>query len=173
MCAVLGTFWSQAGHYRDDPYGLAKPPFTLDPAAWRSVLLVAATKDASCPASVPIVVLYVSASCPHCQAELQRWSTLLHDRAPQARCIGFAVAATPGAGSANLGWVPRELLATLLWDHDATVAHALQARLVPLTAYVTKNGVVVARTVGETSPHSVLSHLDELRRASNSNRGAP
>jgi hypothetical protein len=173
LIALLGTLWSQSGRFRDDPYGLAKPPFKLEAAAWRSVLTVAATAEKSCPPSVPVVTLYVSASCRHCRAELQRWSNLLRSGVPQVKCIGFAVVATPPASQATTEWMPPELVPMLLWDHDRTIANALRVSLVPVTAYTTAKGVVVARAVGEASQQSTLLRLDDLRRAANDARGAP
>lgn len=173
VTAALGTLWLQSGRYRDDPYGLARPPFKLEAKAWRSVLTVAATTERSCPASVPVVALYVNASCPHCRAELRRWANLVRSGAPQVACIGVAVVAAPSRTPGTTDWVPRELLPMLLWDHDGTVAGALQVRLVPVTAYVTRNAVVVARVIGEATEQSTLLRLDRLHQTSNDGRGAP
>jgi hypothetical protein len=172
MIAALGAFWSQSYRYKDDPHGLARPPFSLAPGAWRSILAVAATTNALCPRPLPLVVLYVSASCPHCRAELRRWSHLLQS-APQADCIAFAVVAAPSTDQAPTGWIPSRLARTLMWDRDGRVARALQVRLVPVTAYVTPQGVAVARVVGEVSEQSALQQVHALLRASNDHRGAP
>jgi hypothetical protein len=173
VIATLGALWRQSDRYRDDPYGLARPPFKLEAKAWRSVLTVAATTERSCPASVPVVALYVNASCPHCRAELRRWANLLGSGAPQVACIGVAVVAAPSRTPGTTDWVPPELLPMLLWDHDGTVAGALQVRLVPVTAYVTRSGVVVERVIGEASEQSTLPRLDRLHQTSNDGRGAP
>jgi hypothetical protein len=173
VIAALGTLWSQSSRYLDDPYGLARPPFKLEPKAWRSVLMVAATAEKSCPASVPVVMLYVNASCPHCREELRRWSSLLRSGAPQAACIGFAVVAASSRTQTRTDWIPRELVPQLLWDHDGTVAKALQVRLVPVTAYVTRNAEVIARVIGEASEQSTLVRLDRLNQTSKDGRGAP
>jgi hypothetical protein len=173
IIAALVALWRQSGRYRDDPYGLARPPFTLEGKAWRTVLTAASTKERSCPASVPVVALYVNASCPHCRAELLRWANLLRSGAPRVACIGIAVVAAPSRTQGATDWVPPELVPMLVWDHDGTVAAALQVRLVPVTAYVTKNAVVVARVVGEASEQSTLVRLDRLHQTSNDGRGAP
>ena len=143
----------------------------LPPSAWRSLLTVTATAERTCPPSVPVVVLYVSRKCPHCMAELDRWATLVRNDAADMRCTGIAVVAAPAGADSPTDWVPRELSAMLLWDHDAEVAHALDVRFVPLAAYVTSQGVTVARVVGETSESSTAQHLLELRRLSNEERG--
>jgi hypothetical protein len=59
----------------------------------------------------------------------------------------------------------------LLWDHDGTVARALNVRLVPLAAYVTRQGVAVSRVVGEASDSLTRRHLLELHRISNGDGG--
>jgi hypothetical protein len=143
----------------------------IPPSAWRSLLTVTATADRTCPPSVPLVVLYVSRTCPHCMAELDRWAALVRSDAPAMTCTGIAVVAAPAGGDSRTDWVPAELSAMLLWDHDAAVAHALDVRFVPLAAYVTSKGLTVTRVVGETSESSTAQHLIELRRLSNEERG--
>ena len=170
-CASLGSLGSYAWHHRVEANGLDAPPFKIEDAAWRSVLTVAATKEPSCPPSIPVVILYVSGSCVHCQAELRRWSNLVRSGAPQLSCIGLAVVAAPNKATSPPQWLPTDLASTMLWDHDGTVARALDVRLVPLAAYVTSKGVVIAKVVGETSEVSTSRHLVYLRRASDSSRG--
>jgi hypothetical protein len=143
----------------------------LPPSAWRSLLTVTATAERTCPASVPVVVLYVSRKCPHCMAELDRWAALVRNDAPEMRCTGIAVVAAPAGAGAPNDWLPPELSAMLLWDHDAALAHALDVRFVPFAAYVTNQGLAVARVVGETSESSTAQHLLALRRLSNEERG--
>ena len=143
----------------------------LPPSAWRSLLTVTATAQRTCPASVPVVALYVSRKCPHCMAELERWAALVRTDAPEMRCTGIAVVAAPQAAGSSNDWLPPELSAMLLWDHDAALAHALDVRFVPFAAYVTSRGLTVARVVGETSESSTAQHLLALRRLSNEERG--
>jgi hypothetical protein len=81
------------------------------------------------------------------------------------------VVTAPAGDATTPDWLPQELRSTLLWDHDAAVAHALDVRFVPLAAYVTESGVTIARVVGETSDSSTALHLSELRRISNGERG--
>jgi hypothetical protein len=49
-------------------------------------------------------------------------------------------------------------------DHDGVVARALNVRLVPLAAYVTGVGVVIAKVVGETSVEATTRRLADLDR---------
>jgi hypothetical protein len=86
-------------------------------------------------------------------------------------CIGLAVVAVPGEANSLQHWLPAELTSRLLWDHDGTVARALKIRLVPFAAYVTSNGVVIARVVGEASEATTSRHLADLRRVSDADRG--
>lgn len=170
-CASLGSLGSYAWRHRIEASGLVAPPFKIENTAWRSVLTVAATREPSCPPSIPVVILYVSGSCVHCQAELGRWANLVRRGAPQLSCIGLAVVAAPGKATSPPHWLPTEIASTLLWDHDGTVARALDVRLVPLAAYVTSKGVVIAKVVGETSEVLTSRHLADLRRTSDASRG--
>lgn len=170
--ASLGWFGVYEWRHRPVLGVLDAPPFKMSDAAWRSILTVATTTESSCPPSVPVVVVYVSASCIHCRAELERWASLVRNGARQLSCIGLAVVAAPGRSTPTADWLPHELAPTLLWDHDGTVARTLDVRLVPLAAYVTSNGVVTARAVGEASETSTSERLADLRRISGARRGA-
>jgi hypothetical protein len=85
--------------------------------------------------------------------------------------VGVAVVAAPSRAISLPHWLPTELASTLLWDHDGTVARALDVRLVPLAAYVASKGVVIAKVVGETSEVLTNRHLADLRRTSDASRG--
>lgn len=167
--AAVGTF---AWRHRVDASGLAAPPFKLAEPAWRSVLTVAAVSDRSCPASTALVILYVSSTCSHCKAELERWSKLVRTQSPQLSCVGIVVAAAPGRVAPPSSWLPKELSTSLLWDHDRDLAKELGVRLVPLAAFVTQEGVVISTAIGEASEDATARRLAELRRASVSTRGA-
>jgi hypothetical protein len=169
--ASLGWLGAYTWRHRVDTSALAGPPFKIADAAWRSVLTVAATTDRSCPPSVPVVILYVSSSCVHCQAELQRWASLVRNGALELSCTALTVVAAPDRGSAPKQWVPPELSSSVLWDYDRTVARALDVRLVPLAAYVTSKGIVTVRVAGEASEESTTGHLVELRRVSEAAKG--
>jgi hypothetical protein len=171
LASALGALWSQSSRYHDDPLGLAKPPFAMDGRAWRSVLTVAATSNAACPASVPVVVMYVNPDCPHCHAELQRLAARIHGNARSARCVGLAIVAAP-TKTLLTTWLPPDLVPLLAWDYDGAVAHTLRATLVPTTAYITRKGVVVARVVGESDERSTQRRLDDLQRLSTAAAGA-
>jgi hypothetical protein len=168
---ALGSLGSYAWRHRLQAAGLGAAPFTLDPAAWRAVRSVAASDDPSCRRAVPVVILYVSGSCSHCRAELARWSRLVRDRTGELRCTGLAVVAAQDGGVSSEAWLPAELASTLLWDHDRAVARALNVRLVPLAAYVTGNGVVIASVAGESSEASTKLRLRDLRRISDAGTG--
>lgn len=169
---ALGSLGSYAWRHRIQAAGLDASPFRIDVAAWRSVLTVAAARNPSCPPAVPVVILYVSGSCVHCRAELGRWSHLVRAGKEELRCTGLAVVAAPNSSASPAAWLPTELAATLLWDHDGAVARALHVRLVPLAAYVTSAGIVIAKVAGETSEASTSRHLVDLRRISDAGTGA-
>ncbi len=169
--AAIATFGSYALRHQMVGRVVDTTPVKLPPPAWRSLLTVTATAERTCPASVPVVVLYVSSKCPHCMAELDRWAALIRNDAPEMKCTGIAVVAAPVRGVSSSDWLPPELSPMLLWDHDAALAHALDVRFVPFAAYVTSQGLAVARVVGETSESSTAQHLLALRRLSNEERG--
>jgi hypothetical protein len=164
--AALAALSSFAWGHRVDPTELAQRTFKLPAPVWRSVLGVTETTTRSCPPSVPIVVLYVSSTCEHCREELRRWASLVRTHAAALDCVGLAVAATPASAATTAAWMPPELAPMLLWDHDRTIAHALDVRMIPLAAYVTRKGVVVSRAVGEISESLTAKHLADLRTAS-------
>ncbi|MFI5233507.1 MAG: hypothetical protein ACHQSE_13440 [Gemmatimonadales bacterium] len=161
--AWLGSFaWRHrvAGAARDTA------PFALTDSVWRSVRTVARASGTSCPPRVPVAVLYVSRSCVHCEAELERWAGLVRRRAPELTCVAVAVVAPLAERSTANAWPVAELAAALLWDRDGSIARALDARLVPVAAFVTSAGVVSARSVGESSESATLDRLRSLRRLS-------
>jgi hypothetical protein len=171
-CLVaIAAFGSFAFRHRIVGRAVDTAHVKIPPSAWRSLLTVTATAERTCPPSVPLVVLYVSRTCPHCAAELDRWAALVRNDVPEMKCTGIAVVAAPAGGDSRTDWVPPELSAMLLWDHDAEIAHALDVRFVPLAAYVTSQGLAVSRVVGETSESSTAQHLLALRRLSNAERG--
>jgi hypothetical protein len=168
--SALGSVGSYAWHHRVEAAGLDASPFKIDVAAWRTVQAVAAG-DPRCPRSVPVVILYVSGSCVHCRAELARWSGLMRSANVAMSCIGLVVAAAPGNETAPATWLPAELARTLVWDHDHTIARALKVRLVPLAAYVTGAGIVIARVAGQASEASTIRRLGDLRRNAGTGTG--
>jgi hypothetical protein len=174
VCAgALGSLGSYAWRHRVQSAGLDAAPYAIDGTAWRSLRTVAGPKDPSCPRPAPVAILYVSGSCVHCRAELARWSHLVRNGSEELRCIGLAVVAAQNGGVSPAGWLPAELTSTLLWDHGADIAHALQVRLVPLAAYVTNAGIVIVKVAGESSEATTLRHLVDLRRISDAGTGAP
>lgn len=162
--AWLGSF---AWRHRVAATAHVTPPFALDDSVWRSVRSVARTNGPSCPPSVPIAILYVSRSCVHCEAELHRWAGLVRSGAPELACVGVAVVAPFAQNSAANDWLPPELAHALQWDHGGSIARALDARLVPVAAFVTSAGVVRARAVGESSEAATVERFRSLRWISN------
>ena len=88
------------------------------------------------------------------------------------RCTGLAVVAAPGNATTPASWLPAALASTLVVDNDGAVARALSVRLVPLAAYVTSTGVVIAKVAGETSEATTSRHLADLRSISHAGTGA-
>lgn len=168
---VLGSLGAFAWRHRVDPSGPVAIPFKITEPAWRSVLTSAVTPDHACPASGPIVVLYVSASCPHCLAELRRWATLIRTQPANISCVGVTVVAAPNGANASRSWLPAEFASALVWDHDHDIAKTLGVRLVPLAVFVTRHGFVISRTVGEAGEEQTARRLGELRRMSGTARG--
>jgi len=145
-------------------------PYPLGDAVWKTVQAGARTSTTRCPPPVPVAVLYVSRSCAHCEAELSRWAGLIRHGSPQLSCVAIAVVA-PYAGPVADPWLPTELARSLLWDRDGSIARALDARLVPVAAFVTGAGVVRERAVGEASEVATLERLKSLRWFANIERG--
>jgi hypothetical protein len=156
----LGSF---AWRHRVGAAARDTSPFALSDTVWRSIRAVARTTGPSCPPSVPVAVLYVSRSCVHCEAELQRWAGLVRRGAAELACVAVAVVAPFAQRSAARDWPPPELAQSLLWDRDGVVARALDARLVPIAAFVTATGVVRVRAVGESSEAATIERLRRLR----------
>ncbi|MGH7653386.1 MAG: hypothetical protein ACREN6_01865, partial [Gemmatimonadaceae bacterium] len=141
-------------------------PFALSDSAWRLIRTVAKANGESCPPRVPVAVLYVSRSCVHCEAELERWAGLVRQRAGALACVGVAVVAPFAQRAGANDWPPAELAPVLLWDRDGSIGRALDARLVPVAAFVTSTGVVSVRSVGESSEAATLDRFRSLRSLS-------
>ncbi|HEY2850966.1 MAG TPA: hypothetical protein VGI97_13885 [Gemmatimonadaceae bacterium] len=146
-------------------------PFALNDTAWRAVRSAARTAGKSCPPHAPVAILYVSRSCVHCKAELLRWAGLMHSGAPEVDCVSIAVVAPFAESSPADKWLPPEMQRALLWDRDGSIARALDARLVPVAAFVTSAGVVRARAVGESSGAATLERMRTLLWFSRIERG--
>ena len=166
VACVAAAGWLAAYAWRHRPLAaeLDAAPYALDDAAWRSVRAIASPSSRSCPRAVSVVILYVTRSCVHCRAELARWSSLVRAKSAALRCTALAVVTAPDQAAAPAHWLPAELVPALLLDHDGVVARALNVRLVPLAAYVTGVGVVIAKVVGETSVEATTRRLADLDR---------
>jgi hypothetical protein len=171
IVAAIGSFGTYTWRHRIEPGALDAAPLKLGDAVWRSVLAVARAPGQPCPPSTPVAILYVSRTCVHCEAELERWAQLVRRGAPQLTCVGIAVVAPFAETASANDWLPSELAPMLLWDRGGSIARMLDARLVPLVAFTTGAGVVTARSVGESSEAATLQRLVELRRASETEHG--
>jgi hypothetical protein len=165
--AAMGSLGAYAWRHRIAPAARVATPFALDDTVWRSVRSVARTTGESCPPSVPVAVLYVSQSCVHCEAELERWAGLVRRGSAELACVAIAVVAPFTRVAVADGWPPPELAKMLLWDRDGSIARALDARLVPVAAFVTSAGVVHVRAVGESSEAATVERLRSLHWLSN------
>ena len=164
--AAAGWLGSFAWRHRIAPALHDPVPFTLSDRVWRSVQSVARTTGKPCPPRVPAAVLYVSRSCVHCEAELERWAGLVRRGTAELSCVAIAVVAPFAQNPAADGWPPPELARMLLWDRDGAIARALDARLVPVVAFVTSAGIVRARVVGESSEAATIERLRALHSLS-------
>jgi hypothetical protein len=171
--AAVGWFGTYAWQHRIEPGAVGAAPLKLGDALWRSVVTAARAPGQPCPPRTPVAILYVSRSCVHCEAELERWAHLVRNGAPQLACIGLAIVAPFASTAHTNNWLPPELAPMLLWDRDGSIGRTLDARLVPLLAMVTSTGVVIARSVGESTEAATLQRLVELRRASDTEQGRP
>ena len=167
MVAGAGSLGAYTWRHRVAPLMHDPSPFPLGDAVWRSVRSVARTSGTSCPSRLAVAVLYVSRSCVHCEAELRRWAGLVRSGAPEIACVAIAVVAPHAGTSPANDWLPAELANALLWDRDGLIARALDARLVPLAAFVTPAGIVRVRAVGESSAAATLERFRTVRWLSN------
>lgn len=142
-----------------------RPPFSAAGAsAWRpdgSVWRVDGTLRR------PTVVLYVTWSCPHCRAELERWRKVLARGPVEPELAIWVVAEKPAPPELEL---PDALRVRVLRDRDAATARVLGIEVVPTTVSIAPGGTVVERVRGETSVERVRRLVERLRGTS---AGAP
>lgn len=169
--AAAGSLGWFAWRHRVTEATSHRTPFPLDGAAWKAVRSAAREHGTACPLPVPVAVLYVSRSCTHCEAETRRWAALIRNGSSQFNCVAIAVVAPAAQASPADAWLPAELAPALLWDRDGSIARALDARLVPVAAFVTSSGVVRERAVGEASEATTLERLRSLHWFANVERG--
>lgn len=103
----------------------------------------------------PVAVIYVSQSCLHCKAELERWSTTVGE-------VGMDklwVVASSDSDIESLDWVPSPLRSRTVKDGDGSVAEALGVRLVPATFWIDDANVVQFVKVGQSSSAEILEKL--------------
>lgn len=159
---VAGSFGRYAWRHRIEAAARVTVPFALSDTVWRAVRSAAHTAGTSCPPHAPVAILYVSRSCAHCKAELLRWAGLMHNGAPEMDCVSIAVVAPFAELSPADTWLPTGMERTLLWDRDGSIARALDARLVPVAAFVSSAGVVRVRVIGESSEAATLERMRTL-----------
>jgi len=87
-----------------------------------------------------VVLLYVSASCRWCQAELQAWDSLLATGTDDVRAPTVVMA--PGAPGGWRGFLPERLAPGALLDADGSLARELGVGAVPFRARITPGGRV-------------------------------
>lgn len=165
--ACLGAY---AWRNRIDVSRTEITPVTVPAPTWRALRAVASMTETACPPPVPLAVIYVTRSCPHCRAELGRWASFVRS-GTELSCIGVVVVARRTASDTSRDWLPPALTSMLLWDRDGAIGNALGVRLVPSANYITSRGSLMSRAIGEQSDSSTKTHLIELRRTSGENGG--
>jgi len=108
----------------------------------------------------PVIVLYVSPTCPHCHAELARLATnpAFHSlSAGKARIVLVAP---------NASMTMRELLPDLdvvaLDDSDGAIRRSLGVLSVPARLLFDQHGRLVGKQVGETSEIATSQQLESF-----------
>jgi hypothetical protein len=92
------------------------------------------------------VLLYVSASCRWCEAELQAWDSLLASGTSDVRAPTVVMA--PGAPGGWRDFLPKRLAPGALLDADGSLARGLGVGAVPFRARVAPGGRVEEVSAG-------------------------
>lgn len=95
------------------------------------------------------VLLYVSAHCPYCRAELDAWSRLL---ASDPEAIPPLVVFAPDTDSGDISSLLPPFEERWLSDPSGAVGRALEVRSVPYFAVLDSAGIVVEAGVGLNTP---------------------
>lgn len=111
----------------------------------------------------PIVLLYVSDSCDHCQRELARWDSLAAAGLLPLAGVPAVVVRLPSA-SAPRRALPRFPDVTIL-DAGGRIGRELRVSVVPTTYWLDRARRVTAVTRGQQSPTEILRHFHDLLRS--------
>ncbi|MEJ2539162.1 MAG: hypothetical protein P8188_04220 [Gemmatimonadota bacterium] len=104
----------------------------------------------------PVALLYVTEGCPHCRADLASWASLASTGPPPPLWVVVA------PGPETLTWVPPELRARAVVDHQGSVGRSLGVRAVPVTFWVDGEGVVRWHRMGRSPRTRLLADLGTL-----------
>lgn len=111
----------------------------------------------------PIVLLYVSDACSHCQKELARWDSLASAGGLPARGVSIVVIRlpTPGGRSPHLARFPDATVA----DPGGTIGRQLRIAVVPTAYWLDRDGRITEVTRGEQSPAAIRRRFQNLLRS--------
>jgi hypothetical protein len=111
----------------------------------------------------PIVLLYVSDSCDHCQRELARWDSLAAAGMLPLDRVPAVVVRRPSVSAPRRAF-PRFPDLTIL-DADGRIGRELRVSVVPTTYWLDRTRRVTAVTRGQQSPTLILRHFHDLLRS--------
>ncbi|MHB1072071.1 MAG: TlpA family protein disulfide reductase [Gemmatimonadaceae bacterium] len=113
--------------------------------------------------TTPVVLLYVSDACPHCQKELARWDSLATAGALPREGVSTVVIRlpTPGGRSPHLARFPDATIA----DPGGTIGRQLKIAVVPTAYWLDRDGRITEVTRGEQSPAAIRRRFQNLIRS--------
>lgn len=159
LAAVFGGGgWGALAFFRHQRRALSGPPtpFRADP-------LVGVGPDLRRMAVPPgpAVVIYASARCPYCRAELRSWSRLLADHPGLRRpWVVFA----PGTRVREARALCGAFAGHWMTDPTGAVARGLRVQAVPFVAVMDSGGMVEEAHAGMSSPERLASLAAFLSR---------
>lgn len=130
-------------------------PYRLAP---KVLELIAAPNEVLRPVSRAL--LFVSETCWHCRAELDRWTSIAIAHPQLFSAIEVVV--ITGAPLTRKGFVPAELPHRHIYDREGAIAAAINVRVVPLVAFVSGDGVVSRVAAGQNAPSQIFTWLANL-----------
>jgi hypothetical protein len=104
--------------------------------------------------------MFVSETCRHCRAELERWASIAIAH-PQlfSEIEVVVITAVP---LNRKGIVPAALPHRHIYDKGGAIAAAVNVRVVPLVALVSATGIVERVAVGQNYASQVIAWLANL-----------